>query len=282
MKKSIQMVLGVLMLLTYSLSAQESMQAKLSVIAPDSLAIAYSKTTNLVFPYAISSVDRGSQAILAQKAKRQDNILQVKAAHECFLQTNLTVITSDGTLYSFILNYNENPSELNLNIGGRPHQNSSLSILKTSLNEAEIEGYSKMAAAEKEKLYGVRDHQFDIKFRLNGLFINNDVMYYRIVLKNGSNINYDIDQLRFFIRDQKKAKRTASQEIEIKPLYILNENQTIESNSEETIVYALPKFTIPNKKFLAIQITEINGGRNLELKVKSKKLSAINILPTLP
>lgn len=60
------------------------------------LEIAFLKTTNIVFPFAIKSVDRGSKDILAQKAGGIENILQLKAAKEDFPETNLTVVTADG------------------------------------------------------------------------------------------------------------------------------------------------------------------------------------------
>ncbi len=50
-----------------------------SVIAPYHLAVTFYKTTNLVFPYTIKSVDRGSKDIIAQKANGVENVLQVKA-----------------------------------------------------------------------------------------------------------------------------------------------------------------------------------------------------------
>jgi len=107
---------------------------------------------------------------------------------------------------------------------------------------------------------------------MNGLFIQNDVLYVRISIENESNINYDIDQLRFFIRDQKKAKRTATQEIEVSPVFVYNDTHKVEGQSANTIVFALPKFTIPDKKYLAIQLMEKNGGRHLELHVKNKTI----------
>jgi len=113
------------------------------------------------------------------------------------------------------------------------------------------------------------------------LFIHESVMYFRIKLENNSNVSYDISQLRFFIRDQKKAKRTASQEIEIHPLYIYNNTEIAVGKSEVCFVFALPKFTIPDKKYLAIQLMEDQGGRHLEIKVKNKKLMQLAVLPTL-
>ena len=101
MKNFNLLVMGFLLLLTISAFAQQTDKNRLSKIEPDSLTIVYSKTTNIVFPYAIKSVDRGSQDILVQKAKGLENMLMIKAAQKGFSQTNLTVVTADGKLYSF-------------------------------------------------------------------------------------------------------------------------------------------------------------------------------------
>jgi conjugative transposon TraN protein len=98
---------------------------------------------------------------------------------------------------------------------------------------------------------------------------------------NNSRINYDIDQLRFFIRDSRKIKRTASQEIEIIPILTHNYLSTINGESEGTTVFALPKFTIPDKKHLVIQLMEKNGGRHIELQLKNTKLLRLTVLPKL-
>ena len=90
--------------------------------------------------------------------------------------------------------------------------------------------------------------------------------------KNNSNINYDIDQLHFYIRDTIKTDRTASQELEIKPLSITGDTAMISGESKQPWVVALPKFTIPDGKYLSIEIMEKNGGRNLFLKVKNRNI----------
>ncbi|MCA1919330.1 MAG: DUF4138 domain-containing protein, partial [Flavobacterium piscis] len=103
----------------------------------------------------------------------------------------------------------------------------------------------------------------------NGIFIHQDVLYLRVVLENKSKINYDIDQLRFFIRDQRKSKRTASQEIEILPLYTTSSSAVIPYKSEVTKVCAVEKFTIPENKYLTLQLIEKNGGRHLEVNINN-------------
>jgi hypothetical protein len=78
--------------------------------------------------------------------------------------------------------------------------------------------------------------------------------------------------LRFFIKDEKKSRRTALQEIEIQPLHVHGDTSTIAGTGKETFVFALHKFTIPNKKYLSVQMIEKNGGRNLELFIRNRIL----------
>lgn len=281
MKNFNLLVMGFLLLLTISAFAQQTDKNRLSKIEPDSLTIAYSKTTNIVFPYAIKSVDRGSQDILVQKAKGLENMLMIKAAQKGFSQTNLTVVTADGKLYSFVLNYDENSPQLNLTVHKIKPEGQEIYFSSETRNEEDVQEYSKLAFYDMKKVRGEKESNYDIDFQLSGIFIRDDVMYYRIKVTNNSKINYDVDQLRFFIRDTKKVNRTASQEIEITPIYILNNVVKIDEEAENTFVFALAKFTIPEKKYLAIQLMEKNGGRHVELHVKNKKLAKVTVLPKL-
>lgn len=249
-------------------------------VKTDSLAIAYSKTTNLIFPYEIISVDRGTNDLLVQKVKGVENILQLKAAKENFAETNLSVITADGQLYSFVVNYNEEHPILNKVVNCKKTGSAVLGITE-SKNEKELHSYAELAFYDKRKLHHVKDNQYQVKFRLDGVFIHQNIMYYRLRIVNQSTINYEIDQLRFFIRDQRKVKRTASQEIELLPLYVYNQYTVIEGKTEVCQVFALEKFTIPDKKYLVIQLMEKQGGRHLELQIKNNKLKKLGVLPKL-
>ena len=279
MKTIIKLAVAAMLVVSVDIAAQQSSPNKISVIQPDSLNIAYSKTTNIVFPFSITSVDRGSRDVLAQKAIGVENILQIKAAKECFNETNLTVVTADGKLYSFVINYGEQPQLLNIAIGGNKRSGSGNFLAKGTVNEAEIQGYSKLAYNEKQRNLGLRDKKQGIGLEINGIFIHGELMYFRVVVSNNSNIDYDIEQLRFFIEDSKKARRTASQELEVIPVYIHNNTEKIKTGDTNTFVFAVPKFTIPEKKFLSVQLVESSGGRHLDLEVKNKKIRNVIILP---
>lgn len=243
--------------------------------------VAYLKTTSIVFEYPIKSVDKGSQEVLVQKAKAVENILLVKAARENFKETNLTVVTAEGKLFGFILCYDELSPDLNLIMEGSMTLNQEILFSAENENQKQLEQYALLALSKKATIKGLKTRKFDIKLEVSGLFIHQDVLYYRIVLGNASPINYDIDQLRFFICDQKKSRRTASQEIEITPLFASTKVSKIPDVSEVTVVFALPKFTIPERKYLTIELLERGGERQIGLHIKNSDLMELQVLSGL-
>ena len=56
------------------------------------------------------------------------------------------------------------------------------------------------------------------------------------------------------------------------PLYISGSVSEIPAASEQTVAVALPKFTIPDKKYLDVQLMEKNGGRNLSIRINNRYL----------
>ncbi len=251
---------ALLFLLTISISGfSQKQQMKID--------ITYLKTTSIVFEYPIVNVDRGSRDVIAQKVKGSENTLQVKAARKSFPETNLTVITADGKLHHFYLIYSEEPTNQTFWI--------------YSLNNIQFKERINVRDFER-KAYRIIDRnggnvrakrgKYKIKFSLEGIYIDGDDIFYHLRIKNKSNLNFDIQSLRFFIHDKQKMKRTASQENELEPVYILNQPVKVLGNSSAQAVYALQKFTIPDAKVLDIELFEKNGGRNLKLRIGNQAI----------
>lgn len=280
MKKISAVMVGGLLhvLLSVQLYAQSNAEPNVTVIKPYILPITFYKTTNLVFPYAIKSVDRGSKDVLVQKAKEVENILQVKAAKPGFEQTNLTVITADGKLYSYILNYVDTPNVLNFRFNNIAQIYPEAFFSNVSINEAQVQADADSIALAKETIHGIKDGSYGMNMKVSGLYIKGDVLFCRLTLQNHTNINYGIDQLRFYIRDQKKSKRTATQELEIPPLYVKGDTSVIVGQTKNVFVCALPKFTIPDKKYLVIELMEKSGGRHLKIHVLNKTIVRARLL----
>lgn len=249
-----------------------------TVIDPYRLAITHNKTTNLIFPYSIKSIDKGSRDILVQKALGVENVLQLKAGKLNFTETNLTVVTADGSLFSYILNYGNQPTGINIKVDNPQLKPQSIAVFTKDATNDIIQRNAERIVVKRKSVNGLEDNSFGSSICIKGLFIENDMLYFQIVLKNFSAIDYDIKMLRFFIKDKKKSKRTASQEIEVTPIYVLGNTKVIRSQSEQTIVVAVSKFTIPDKKAFMVQMQEEYGGRNLGLKISNKEIFKARII----
>lgn len=242
------------------------------------LSISYNKTTSVVFPFSISSVDRGSKDVLAQKVKGVENVLQVKAGRKDFAETNLTVITADGTLHEFTVTYSDSPSVQTINVADTD-DGASLILVRDAVNEREIEEASRMALNGKVSGKIAKDDRHRTTLTLQDIYIQNDFLYYRLQIRNRSSVNYDVKSLKFFIRDKKKVKRTSSQELEILPVYVENKTANINAFASATMVFAVRKFTIPDGKTLQIHLFEENGGRSLSLRIKNRHILKAKLLP---
>jgi len=211
-------------------------------------------------------VDRGTKDVLVQPVKEANNILLVKAAANNFPETNLSVITSDGSVYTFAISY------------GNPE--AWIYRLPTKSKTA-ISTYANGILDNPKTMKGIKDKSGDMLASVAGIYIKEDVLYYQLHLVNQSPIDYDIDFLRFYIRDKKKSKRTATQEYEMVSLYIAGNTKEVKANSRSVIVVAQEKFTIPGAKYLAIEIGEKKGGRHLLMQVNNKKIIKAISLPDL-
>lgn len=248
--------------------------ASSAILQPYSLEVSYNKTSHLIFPFPIVSIDRGSAAILAQKASGVENILRVKADQKAFEETNLSVITSDGKLYSFIVCYNRNPAYVSVDLDSaseKSHTSMNKQRSSGTLNDGRLAHYAKLSLTSDKNLH-LSTKSADVSMAVEGVYVKESAMFLRFHLQNHSNINYDTDQLRLSIRDKAGSKRTPIQEREIVPLLIEGEATFVKADSAQKVVIAIPKLTMPNGKYLIVEMTEAAGGRNLLLKLKAKHL----------
>lgn len=224
-------------------------------------------TTSLIFPFPVRHVDRGTASILVKDIPGSPHILLVKADTPNFEPTNLSVVTSDGTVYAFPVRFNASPAAWVWQVPPK--------------EKAAVQTYANAIAVRILHMRGVHDRTYHMQARVTGICIRDQVIYYQLLLTNSSSIDYDISFLRFYIRDRRKTKRTASQEIEQLPLYVAGNTQLVRGGSRNTIVVALEKFTVPDAKYLAIEINERNGGRHLQMKVGNKHIVKALQLPDL-
>ena len=233
--------------------------------AQGSLEITTSKTTCLVFPQTIRHVDRGSKDILVQQVWGADHILLVKAAQPDFQETNISVITAGGQLYSFLVRYQASPGQQVYNFcpsDGSP-----------------VYSYAHGILDNNRVLHGIQTKAGGVQARLKGIYIKGDVLFLHLEVENQSSVDYDIDALRLSVKDIRKARRTASQEVAIKSETVVGNLTTVAAGQKNNAVIALPRMTLSGGRYLSLTLLEKKGERQLTLKLRHRKIEKAVILP---
>lgn len=266
---------------------------KVSVKGSYPLGVSDLKTIHVVFPSEIKEVDAGTADVIAQITESFNNVLRIKAnTNKHFSETNLTVLTADGGLYSFITNYNPDPEVLNINIGNNLtsdvlsskdlgiNQFLKSNYLIAALNQSANEIKFSMQKANESKPFirntGVRN-QTTSAF-LKRVYTHNGMMYFSIEIFNDSEIAYSIDFIKLYIKDKQVLKRMTLQEEELKIADRFPSDNILEAKTSNIICIATPIRTISEDKEFEIEVYEQNGGRHLRFSISPKIISKAKTL----
>jgi conjugative transposon TraN protein len=254
------------------------------MIPPYALEVTFGKTVHVIFPSAIRYVDLGSADLLAAKADGVENVLRVKAAVRNFShESNLSVITEDGSYYTFNVKYADEPVKLSVEMTDFIHDGEAVNRPNNALDihMQELRQESPMLVRlimksihrnDRRAIKHIGSRRFGIQYTLKGIYSHNSLLYFHLQLKNATNVPFNVDYISFKIADKKLAKRTAMQEQVIQPLRAHNHLTVIGGRRTERMVFALPQFTLPDDKQLIVELHEQNGGRHQRFTVENADL----------
>lgn len=254
------------------------------MIPPYGLEVTFEKTVHVIFPAAIRYVDLGSSNIIAGKAGSSENVLRIKAAVRSFeTETNMAVITEEGSYYTFNIKYADEPEKLNIEMKdfmhdgiatNRPNNSMEIYLKELGSESPRIVYLINRSIYQKDKriVKHIGSKRFGIQYLLKGIYSHNGLLYLHTEIKNSTNVPFDIDFIRFKIVDKKMVKQTAVQETVIYPLRAYNFISQVGANQTERTVFTIDKITIPNDKQLVIELFEKNGGRNQTFVIENDDL----------
>lgn len=256
-----------------------------ATITPYYIEITNDATTSLVFPSKVVAIDRGTNTIVSKKVDGVENVLKIKAGNPFTKPSNLTVITEDGKIYAFSVAYQLMSNyhvidmrKVNMeNSYGAKKVGSNVTTRQvkfesTGMNSKEIKDISNSILMQRSTEIK-SDKEFNIRLSIKKVFVKNDIIFIPIQILNQGDLNYDIDLVKFLIKDKKNKKRTAQQVLELDPVFVFNEKETVEKGRANTQVFAFSKFTINKNKKLDIVVYEENGGRNVKCTLNFKDIS---------
>ncbi|MHB1921703.1 MAG: conjugative transposon protein TraN [Chitinophagaceae bacterium] len=289
-----------LLLLHFSSGSAHAQQSiafpKQDLIPSLLLKIAPHKTTSLIFPFPIQGADLGSADLIMQKATGTRNVLWVKAAISPFPPTSLCVITADGKLYSFLVQQDPNPPSISFRLSdsvqptsmelmgsgpGNPSIEDSVAwgrVISREMDQAQILSSIQRVKRAKKKLRGCRTRQEGIGLQLTGVFIQGEVLFFRLLGENKTSLPYQVEHLGFSVRGKMGTRRTATQEVVLHPLPLPDDHLILAPHQVQTWVVVLPQMTLERGKFLDIEMLEKRGSRNLDLKVNPHAILGASLL----
>lgn len=263
------------------------------IVAPYDIEVSFNKTVHILFPAAVQYVDLGSNDIIAGRASGAENVVRIKAAVAGFPgETNCSVITADGSFYSFIVRYADEPERLSVEMDDWLRKNPTAEYANDRMfvrlselggetpvlvNRIMYSVYKKNASDIKS----VGSKQFGIESLLKGVYIHKDLMYFHIAVRNTSNVSYDMDFIRFKIVDKKVARRTAVQETYVNPVRVYSQQNTVDGKSTVRNVFVFPKMTLPDDKVLTVEIFEKGGGRHQSFNIGNAELVGAKLVDDL-
>ena len=263
------------------------------MVTPYGVEVTFAKTVHIIFPAAVRYVDLGSNHIIAGKADGAENVIRVKATVKNFKnETNMSVITEDGSFYTFNVKYAKEPLLLNVEMCDFIHDGEAVNrpnnaqeiYLKELGSESPMLVRLIMKSIHKQNKREVKHigcKRFGIQYLLKGIYTHNGLLYFHTEIKNQSNVPFDVDYVTWKIVDKKVVKRTAVQEQVILPLRAQNYATCVPGKKSERTVFTMAKFTIPDDKCLVVELNEKNGGRHQSFVIENEDLVRANTINEL-
>lgn len=135
-----------------------------------------------------------------------------------------------------------------------------------NLTKAEMYDYAHRMFVGDNKFFDVSSTAKLLRMTLNNIYTIDKYFFIDVALFNKSNIQFDIDQIRFKIEDKKQTKATNFQSVEVMPLMELSQEKTFKKRYRNIFVFE--KFTFPEDKVFTIEISEKQiSGRTIILRI---------------
>tara|TARA_R110002012_G_scaffold211693_1_gene382592 strand:- start:13522 stop:14343 length:822 start_codon:yes stop_codon:yes gene_type:complete len=198
-------------------------------------------------------------------------------------ESNLLVVTQNGGVYSYLLRYSQKLEKLNYFIDNSDsigHERTGHSIVpqvKLSLadsdtipNSDKALDYTKLCA---QLLRNPRP--FDqIKYKdgvtisiTKSIYYANDV-YVVFEIENGSQIDFEINTLNLYKVNGNKKRKASYQELLLSPVFQFQMPTVVRKGEQVQFVCVYPKFTLGARERLMMKLEELNGNRDVILKLR--------------
>lgn len=229
-----------------------------------------SNTTEIFLPGNVVYCRQGNEEVFG--VEYYNNMVKINTTFEKFMPSNLFVVDKDNNTYEITI-VNDVALTYSYNFDdGRSY------VAHIDANSLEMEKLINKLHLKKRNIFSLGVIKNKFEFSLANLYVNGDFMFFVFDIKNFSNIDYDVDFVKCFIRDQKKMKNAIQQEVQYDPVQEKDFTKRILGKSTNRFVLAFNKFTIPDDKVFEIEMFEKGGGRHMKLSVLNEYILSAQLL----
>ena len=236
--------------------------------------IPLNSTTHFVSPEPISYVDISSQDIQGDLTEK--NVFRLRPDESKFQEGDaftITIVTQSYiSVYRLKVTAREKDSSGAYVISINP--NDAVQLNQSAvLNNQQFFDLGIMAMKKNRSIYNIETKAYGMKIFVKNIYSVGDYIMLEVGAKNKTNLQFDIDQIRFKIIDKHTVKATVSQDIELQPLYSMNNDDGQIIYKEWSNFYIFKKFTYPTQKLFEIEMTENQySGRKINLKIEYNQI----------
>lgn len=192
------------------------------------------------------------------------NVLRLKPIEEG--ANGIVTIVTESYFVQYMLVYTDELDKVYTRHNIQYSELRSLMDPEKVLTKADMYDYAGKMFVQKKRYYDVSTVSKRLKVTLNNIYTVDKYFFIDLSLKNRSNIQFDIDQIRFKVEDKRMTKATNLQSVEIKPIITYLDDNSFKKNYRNIFVFE--KFTFPEDKVFSIEISEKQiSGRTILLRI---------------
>ncbi|SDM83196.1 conjugative transposon protein TraN [Pedobacter antarcticus] len=226
---------------------------------------------HFVSPEPIQYADISTKSMLGDLPVK--NVLRIKfipdsAKHYGFVNRSLGIVTIVGEKFiaQYDVWYTENEESVQTQIEILPKNTNPLDVGNIPMSQTDLHNYALQTLKKGTKTHAIRSSAYGMDAQVNNVYTVDDYVFIDVTYSNNTNLKYDVDEFRFKIDDKRITKATNVQSIEVKPVYQLYDKASFKRTYRN--VFAFKKFTFPDNKVLAIELTEKQiSGRVITLQL---------------
>jgi hypothetical protein len=245
--------------------------------AQDTAYISRDRTTALFFKSSVKVVGKTPSDFEVRQI--QNGLITLKAINPNFKSVKVNIQNQNtNQVYHIPVEFSYGRAGRRIEVGGI---GAVITVVRSPVSNYAAIG-SLLASGKRSDVVD-RKKTGGVKAWVNKLSLANNKVFFRLDIRNRSNLPYDVDFIRFYIRDLKTVARMATHEQEIVPIYSnLNKHTTILKSKEIAKVFGFHRFSLSEDQALNIELYERNGNRHFYLQIKQKDLDDLETINPAP